>query len=259
LIILDEEEYAKKLLKKVLPKPYISVQDLTILAKYYKFMGKENHEVRALLEKFCRESNKEYNLVSSGWKIDRALNKTKSYRIRTNLFVTVTKSEVEKIKEFNNYNYQKLLFVLLVIGKFSKYAKTRIVPSNKTYGINQFYVNDDLSNTVKIARVPFRKDQQNKFLYAAYEKGFLDGTIYKTLLLKYIDESSEPEIVVTDINDPVLFWQRYMGEKIAACSVCGKLFAKRSNRHSMCRSCFEEQRKDKRKEYNKKYYENKNI
>ena len=258
MVIFDEEEYAKKLLKEVSPKPYISLYDLTVLAKYYKFLNKETHEIRILLEKFCLESNRDYNKDLSGWKIDKALNRTKTYRIKTNFSVVVTKSEVEKIKEFENYNYQKLLFVLLVIGKFSKYSNARIVPSNRTHAINQIYVNDDLSNTLKVARVSFRKDQRNKFLHEMFEKGFLDGTIYKTLSLKYVDESSEPEIVVTDINDPVLFWERYNGEKIAACSKCGKLFVKRSNRHSMCRSCFEEQRRDKRKEYNKKYYENKN-
>jgi hypothetical protein len=202
-----------------------------------------------LLEKFCRESNKDYNKNLSGWKINKALNRTKTYRIRTNLSVIISKSEVEKIKEFENYNYQKLLFVLLVTGKFSKYSNTRIVLSNRTRTINQFYVNDDLSNTLKIARISFRKDQKNKFLYEMFKKGFLDGTIYKTLLLKYVDEFSEPEIVVTDINDPVLFWQRYCGEKIAACSKCGKLFIKRSNRHSLCRSCWRDREKEIKREW----------
>ena len=95
-------------------------------------------------------------------------------------------------------------------------------------------------------------------LHEFKEKGLLYYTHYDSFKMLCIDESSDPEIVVTDISDPILFWQRYNGEKIAACSKCGKLFAKRSNRHSMCRSCFEEQRREKRKEYNEKYYKNKN-
>jgi hypothetical protein len=257
-MILDEKEYVENLIKNGSKTPYASVKDLTALAKYYKFLNKETHEIRLLLEKFCYDTNKYYNPVLSGWKVDGALNTIKRYKIRTSFPVVITKKEVETIKKWEDYSYQKILFLLIVMAKFLKYSHTRIVPSSKTRLINDFYAKDKITNIFKVARVSANEDKRFDILYDFRKAGILYFTHYDSFKIFCVDESSEPEIVVTDINDPVLFWERYNGEKIAACSKCGKLFVKRSNRHSMCRSCFEEQRRDKRKEYNKKYYENKN-
>ena len=213
----------------------------------------ETHEIRTKLLEYCYKTDSLYNETLSGWKIKKAINATKIYRLRTAFPVVITKSEVAKIKEFDDYNFQKVLFVLLTYAKFLKYANTRLVPTKRTRVINEFYVNEKLRNIVKVAKVSIRKDKRDKFLHDAYLKGFLDGTIYNTLLIKYADENSEPGIIVEDLDDIVLYWQRFCGEKIAACSICGKLFVKRSNRHAMCRKCFSEQRKTKKREYEQKY------
>ena len=105
MVIFDEVEYAKKLLKEVSPKPYISLYDLTVLAKYYKFLNKETHEIRILLEKFCLESNRDYNKDLSGWKIDKALNRTKTYRIKCS-----DKSyKIHKLKQIKECSCFKLI------------------------------------------------------------------------------------------------------------------------------------------------------
>jgi hypothetical protein len=224
-----------------------------MLAKYYKFQEMSTHEIRLKLLEYCYKIDPLYNETLSGWKIKKAINVTKIYRLRTTFPITITKSEVAKIKEFDDYNLQKILFVLLTYAKFLKYSNTRIIPTKRTRVINEFYVNEKFSNIVKVAKVSIRKDNRNKFLHEAYLKGFLDGTIYNTLLIKYADENSDPEIVVDDLDNIVLYWQRYSGQKIAACSNCGKLFIKNSNRQFLCRKCFGEKRKEKKKEYAKKY------
>jgi hypothetical protein len=253
MIILDELAYSENLLKFGSPKPYPVLGDIMILAKYWKYKNLKTHDIRLKLEEYCNKTDKDWNPVLSGWKIAKALNNIKLYRLRETFPVTITKAEVENIKKFNNYSHQKILFVLLFYAKFLKYANTRIAPTRKSRIINQFYVNEPFSNIVKVTGVSLRKDKRNAFLHDAYLKGFVDGTIYNTLLIKYVDEKSEPEIIVEDFENIVLYWQRYAGERIAACSSCGKLFVKRSNRHAMCRKCFVEHRREKKKEYEQKY------
>ena len=234
-------------------KNYPILKDIIILAKYYKFQGIDIHEIRIKLLEYCYRTDPSYSETLSGWKIKKALNAIKIYRLRISFPVTITKSEVSKIKEFDDYNLQKILFVLLTYSKFLKYANTRIVPTSRTRVINEFYVNERIRNIIKATRVSLQKDKRDKFLHDAFLKGLLDGTIHNTLLIKYVDENSEPEIIVEDLDDIVLYWARYSGEKIAACSKCGRLFVKRSNRHAMCRKCFQEQRREKQREYTKKY------
>ena len=105
---LDEKEYVENLIKNGSQTPYASKKDLTMLAKYYKFLNKEAHEIRLLLEKFCYETNKDYNPVLSGWKIHKALNTTKTYRIVTSFPIVITKAEIETIQQWEEPSYRKI-------------------------------------------------------------------------------------------------------------------------------------------------------
>jgi hypothetical protein len=141
VIIIDEEAWSKKLLNFGSEKPYPLLKDIIVLAKYWKFKGLQTHDIRLELEKYCLKTDPNFNFAISGWKIRKALNATKIYKLRTTFPVTITKAEVENIKKFDNYTHQKILFVLLVYAKFLKYSNTRIVPTKKSRVINQFYVN----------------------------------------------------------------------------------------------------------------------
>jgi hypothetical protein len=101
-----------------------------------------------------------------------------------------------------------------------------------------------MSNIVRAAKVSMRRNERKKFFNNLYDKGMFDYTFHGSLLVKYLDESSDPEIIVEDFTDISLYWARYCGEKIAACSNCGKLFIRRSNRHTYCRSCWKERERE---------------
>ena len=253
MIVLDELAYAQNLLLNGSSKPYPILKDVVLLGKYWKYKGLETHEIKIKLEEYCKKTDKEWNKAISGWKITKAISATNQYRLRTTFPITVTKSEVETIKQFQDYSYQKVLFVLIVISKFLKYSNTKINPSKKLKVINEFFVNDEIQNIIKIAKISMRKAASNRMLHKFYLAGVLDGTTYNSLKIKCVNENSEPEILINDFSNLVLYWCRYSGEKIAGCSVCGKLFIKKSNRHAMCRSCFSEQRRAKKREYERRY------
>jgi len=254
MLILDELSYAKHLLKDGLGD-YPKLKDLIVIAKYLKYIGEETHNIKTKLNKICIDTDKSFNQVVNGWKITKSINTTKTYRLRTSFPVTITKAEIKSIQQFNNYNYEKILFVLLVYCKFLKYANTRIKPSIRLRNINEFFVNEKFSNIVKVARVSIKKAKRNQMLNEFYLAGLIDGTSYGSLKIKYVNENSDPCIIVTDLENIVLYYQRYKGEAVAGCQ-CGRLFLRKSNRHSLCRFCFQEQRLEKKKIYNKDYYLN---
>ena len=247
MLILDELSYAKHLLKDGLGD-YPKLKDLIVIAKYLKYMGEENHNIRIKLNKICIDTDKTFNQVINGWKIIKAINSTKTYRLRTPFPVTITKAEMESIQQFSDYSSQKIFFVLLVYSKLLKYANTRIKPSTRLRNINEFFVNERFSNIIKVARVSLRKDKRNDLIHDAFLKGYIDGTTYGGLRVKFVNENSEPLIIVTDLENIVLHYQRYMGEKIAGC-VCGRLFLKKNNRHSMCRTCWKDRLRELQKGY----------
>lgn len=247
MLVLDELSYAKHLLKDGLGD-YPKLKDLIVIAKYLKYMGEETHNIKIKLNKICIDTDKSFNQVINGWKIIKAINATKIYKLRTPFPVTITKAEVESIQKFSDYSYQKCLFVLLVYSKFLKYTQTRIKPSNRLRNINEFFVNEKFSNIIKVARISIKKAKRNEMLHDFFLLGLIDGTTYGSLKIKYVNENSDPCIIVTDLENIVLHYQRYMGEKIAGCA-CGRLFIRRSNRHSMCRICWKERLRELQKGY----------
>jgi hypothetical protein len=244
MIILDEEAWAENLLKNGSSRQYPVANDVRILAKYWRYKGLETHDVRLKLEEYCCASDPYFNPVFSYWKITNALRDSKNYRLRRAFPVSVTKAEIATIKQFEDYGQQRVLFVLLVYAKFLKYTNTRIKPTQKTRVIGEFYVNEKMSNMVRIAKVSMRRNERKNFFNDLHDKGLFDYTFYDSLLIKYVDENSDPEIIIEDFSDITLYWARYCGERIAACSKCGKLFLQRTNMQQKCRQCWKEDRKE---------------
>lgn len=253
MIILDEKAYAESLIKNGSQSLYPKVKDVTFLAKYYYYIGLSTSEVKLKLKEYCFKTDKNFNMVVNGWKIKSAINTAKRYRLKTIFPIMVTKAEVETIKQWKDYNYQKILFVLIVMAKFSKYSNTRIKSTVKTKAINNFYANETAIDIFKMARIFVRKNKRYDMFYKFHIAGILDFTRHDSFKIKCIVENSEPEIVVTDFDNLVLHWQRFCGEPVAGCK-CGRLFLRRSNRHSMCRQCWKEHRKEKVKIAVMKYY-----
>jgi hypothetical protein len=256
LIILDEKSYAENLLKE--GAPYPKLKDIIILAKYWKYLDFETHDIHRKLNEYCLKTDTQFNFCINGWKIKKALNSIKQYRLRTTFPIKITKAEVYAIKQWDNYNYQKILFVLLCWAKFLKYSNTRIKLSTRLRNINDFFVNEKLSNIIKIARVSMRKSDRNKMLHDFFIAGILDGTSYNSLKIKCVVENSDPEILVTDYENIVLYWQRYCGERVMGCS-CGRLFIQRNIRNGKCRKCWKEDRRKKQVIWDKNNWEKNKV
>jgi hypothetical protein len=250
MIILDELTYAQKLLDE---KKYPILRDLIVLAKYYKYLSYSDMDIKQALSSYCNERVLDWNEIRQSWKIKTAIRTMKKYRLRVPVSTPITKKELERIAEVNDYNKEKLLFVILVFAKFLKYNDVKIKPSNVPKNIGEYYVNDEMINFFEFARIKSNWKYRNRVSHELYEDGYIDGTTYGGHKIKYVYECSETALFVTDYSNIVLAYLRYKGEKVVGCS-CGKLFVYKNSRREFCDTCRAKIKKDKDREYQRKRY-----
>jgi len=237
MIILDEMDYAEKILEE---KSYPKLKDLVILAKYYKYKGYNQPEIKTALISFCQERESDWNEIRKSWKIKIAIEESEKYILRIPSRTPITKAELDAITQVDDYDKEKVLFILLVLAKFLKYNNTKIKVSRKPRQIGLYYVNEDFIRIFQHARVRSNKKYRNKVIHELYEDGYIDGTVYDGIVVKYVDEESPTELSVSDYENIVLAYQRYKGENIIGCT-CGRLFVKKTKRY-LCPDCQKEKR-----------------
>ena len=79
MIILDEKEYAENLLKSGFSY-FMSLRDLSVIAKYFYYLGNSNKEIEYKLLEFCKQYNPSFNEIISNWVIKKSLNICKKRR-----------------------------------------------------------------------------------------------------------------------------------------------------------------------------------
>ena len=236
-ILFDEVSYIENMLVKGFGK-HISINDLKLLAKYYLYKGSDHSEIKNKLIEFCKNFDPVYNEILWENKINLAYKNYRKESIIIPVQIDITKKEMERIRSINNYKYEKVLFVMIVLAKFKNNSK------NKTNGT--YYASTLPPPIFKIARVSANVKEQNKTTYFLKENGFLLPTkVYSGFELCCIDNEYDQDDIAISINnytDVISFYPPY-------CKLCGKPLEKRSSHHQMHKECWKEKRIiDKRNE-----------
>jgi hypothetical protein len=247
LLILDEKAYVETvLLKDKKFGNYLKLKDAVMLAKYYKWIeNKETREIKRILISICKRLDKNWNSTTQSWKINLAIRESKKRRIRTAIPIPITNLELEKIREVDDYNLEKILFTFLVYAKFLKYSNTIINPKRRPRLLGLFYANEKLNNIFSVAKVDVRKSQRTEMIHFLFQRGLIDATRYGGYLIKYVFEDSsnddyvKTEFTVDRYDDLVLYYLRWRGEQVSICS-CGRLFVKKSPNQIRCSVCAKE-------------------
>jgi hypothetical protein len=248
--IFDEKTYAENLLS-IGPKRPMLNRNLQIIAKYYRYLGKTEFEIRDKLEEYCIDKEKSFNSIIYSDKLDKAVRDTKNDIVRIPKNVSITKNELEFIRKFNDYKYRKIIFTALVLAKYYKITDTRIkINDNKEY--EHYYLNKDFINILnnahvfinRIKRDAIQNNLQNLKILCETQYGFkLDFTDTK--------DSSDVIIWVTDMEKIISFLPNF-------CDICGKIIKKEDKKHNgnRCDSCYQEYRVEKNKEIKNKWNQN---
>lgn len=146
--------------------------------------------------------------------------------------IMITKSELGVIDSLDNLRAEKILFVLLCMAKQQRVA----------YGFTNGLVKYSLPDLCKTARVSVPTDDREYILYELVKSGCLSypkKNDTSCLMVNFIDDSGEAEIVVDEIDCKELAYT-YLNWKNGGgydrCESCGRLFRKNRNR-KYCNEC----------------------
>lgn len=229
-MIFYEKERAEELLKSGFTS-FMNFADLSLLARYFKHMGKNKIQIRNSLIEFCTKFVPDFNEVLSRNTIENAIKTVDKYGIRFPINVAVTKSELEIIRACGNYKRQKILFVMLVIAKYFKYNNTNLIPNKSDKFDHSFYSNEKMTNILRMANVNVSKKERNDIQYSLQQMGFITSIGVRAFQINFVDEKSDAEIIVTDMNRLIDFYPFY-------CEICGRIIKNKAKRHNLCSVCY---------------------
>lgn len=242
-MIFDEKEEAEKILKNGFSS-FMSFKELLIIAKYFKYMGKNKTQIRKSLIEFCEKHNDEFNEVLARESIESAIDNAQKYSLRIKMDITITEDELEIIKHYENIKYQRILFVMLVVAKYFKYNHTKIKPKEPTPYDDNLYLNAKITEIIKISGLNINKKERNALIHTLETAGLIMTTYVGSFQIIFVDEDSPVGIVINDMNKIIDFFPFY-------CEKCGKKLEKKAKRHSMCEECYLTYRKEKFLQHNR--------
>lgn len=232
-IIFNELSYAEELLKKGF-KDFIKYADLLILAKYYRYLGHKDPQIKSDIVDFYKQYYPDYNEIILGEKIDSAIKRSKQRDLNLHVDIPITKGEIEKIRTLNNHRYEKILFTMLAISRYSKTVNNNSSP--------RYFVNQKFSTILTASRVYATKADRNKIKHYLFQQGMIvvpelnrmaETNTKEMYELLYADENSETAIIIKDMNNITSFYPFH-------CEVCGKTAEKTGRHQTMCKECWRE-------------------
>jgi len=149
---------------------------------------------------------------------------SKTYLSQVSKNILITERELESIRSLNNYRYEKILFTMLVLGKYSKCINSK----NKS---KEYYIKESIDTIYRLAHT-VKKKNENIF-HTLYKMGFINSIIKAdcfVLTFTNIDDNSETKIIVKNMSNIISFYPLF-------CETCGKEFIKFHRSQCICLEC----------------------
>lgn len=238
-IILNERRHAERALQygEIDRKP---TKTLGCLAKYGLEQGKSADNTYDLINNFMTEYYPDYNTVHWDTFLTRLIKQSQKYiksreeAHKSKLIeidsVSITYSELRKIKQLKSKRLEKLAFVLLVYSKINN-----LINENDTY-----WINNELKEIYSDSQMAVSKKDQGLLVHRLIQLGYLQESRYidsTNVQVLFAVEEDEVAFNLVRFDDFVFEYLRWKGENIKNCTVCGKRMLARSNRMKYCREC----------------------
>lgn len=232
MIILNYDEHYG-ILKFDGFEKFSNIRDLLIMATQKEKEGKNAEEIKQELIDFCKEKDKNFNLMRETKKIDMVLQKNRKKLRELQEVVNFSENEIKILKSLENYEEQKFLYVLMVICK--------------TYSTDSIFLNAKspikIKDILQLAKINSSVVKGENILHSLYEKKLitvLPNLKYTVLALDneslQIAYSAKPSL--NCLNE----YEVYNGNGIW-CKNCGAFVKRRSNNTKYCPSCAKEVKK----------------
>lgn len=211
-IVLDEHSWAEKAIKthSLGKKPY---ETLTRIARYYMDEGYSKGRVRKLLELFMYQCDPIISIPKWSDTISKAIN-TAAKREAVHIDgVSISSSELERIKGLATSQLRRLAFTLLCLSKYWD-----IVNPNKGH-----WVNTKDSEIMKMANIVTSIKRQSEMfgiLRDAGMIGFSKKVDNTNVCVTFVDNADD-ELVITDFRNLGYQYLKHYGGPYFECKNCG--------------------------------------
>jgi hypothetical protein len=256
-LIFDEVTEAKKiLLNKDLE--YFDLGKMTILAKYFYYIGKNTREVKSEIIDFCNSQHRIKYDEGDEDVILKAIKNSKKYKIRSPKTCVITQAELDEIGTIGDFKTERVFFVMICLSKYFMETNTAKNPKEQIEDNLIFWkTTAELFRTARYSENFFNR---NMILGVIERMGYIETRPNRErtknhIRIKTYYKNSEPVIFFDNPEFVYKLYKAYKDKKIMRCEVCGNSTVKNSNRQSMCEKCW----KENRVEINHKYYENKKL
>lgn len=236
---LNEKEYIKNLYENDILIDSLPKVTMDLLAIYlYDEIGMNAEKMIPELQHFIADRYPDYSKNKTFWdnyaiKAAKTQEKNAQGEKRKTLLQTagipITKTEIETIESINDKMkiephmikaYQRLLFTILVVGKYQ----------NLKNPDNDYYTNIKDNWLFELARVTATETNRDYMLYDLKTMGFVSFPENKTRVNvrpTFVDDESEVMLVVTNLNEIGWQWAKEHGEFFYKCECCGRLLSPR--------------------------------
>ena len=225
MIIFNEYKFAQEMLNRGFKKN-MSSAELIVLAKYFRYIGKNEDQITDDLNIFCAKHFDGFNPIISCNKIKHVVQNSKKYPLVIPKPVPITQNEIDIIKGLNDYKSEKVIFILLVIAKHLKL----------NVGITDYYANVKRTEMFTMAKVHTTKDEKNNIINNLDQQtGLIDTQLFGgrsscSFLITFVDEDGDAIFYVDEFDNIIGFYPHY-------CSECGKEINKKWSNHEFCNEC----------------------
>ena len=251
----DEYSFAKKMHNKQSFINGYCLTELKIYAKWLKYnsliqIGKtydddlteselsqiENHIEKKLIE-FCEKAYWSFNYVINYKDIDCAIASTRLYKLKFPNPLPVTENEWNTICSIDDDNLRRVAFIMLVDAKYYRYFSFSLTKKYEVTSDTVFYAQMDSAEIFRNAKPKFAtKEERVSCFFRLRNLGLIDITTgkEKSFYVKFVDINPDANIVghVSDYEHLYLEYEKFCGEKIGTCQICGKLFRLGKARHA---------------------------
>lgn len=229
-IILDEKDWCENLLRGFTMGSN-PVGALSRLAKYYHSLGYKKPDTERLLEEFILRCNPSANIMQWQQYIDSCVAQADKRPLILIDGITVTKAEMNAIRQLSGLSCQKVMFTMLCLAKYRNAVNPK----------NNYWVNYETKSIFRLANVEMVKSRQYAVLNDLLVKEYIgvskivDNTSMQVLIGQ---EDDEVVLRITDFRNLGLRYMHYHSGGYIECQNCGLLTKWRSNRQKYCNDCY---------------------
>lgn len=228
-LITKEREWVENMMaeRSLGTRPFVT---LCRIARYYYSEGHSKKDIHGMLQDYVIRCQPDANLIKWESALERCVKQADRKRLIDIDDIVITKAEMATIKSMNGTMLQRLLFTVLCLAKYSR-------------AVNECadgWANMTTRDIFSLANMQLPIRKQHLMINDLWREGVIEynrAIDNLNILVKCIDDNSEPELVVSDFRNLGNQYLRYTGADLIPCVSCGLIIRRRSNRQMYCPDC----------------------